>query len=173
MYVSLSATKAIANKKATSFLNDLLSATDSLPIRRECKLWIYRNYIISLLRFCFCEDAITNCTIKKLESIVTHYLKKWLHLPRSATRVILYYPGICYPSVSHISREEKLSLLSCISTSSDSRLQELGLHVHLGNDLLQLQIIPSYLLHKIKSLLCHQHGPYIRRPKTNYLSLLS
>ena len=54
-------------------------------------------------------------------------------------RVILYYPGICCPSDSHISREAKLSLLSCISTSSDSRLQELGLHLHLGNNLLQLQ----------------------------------
>ena len=84
-------------------------------------------------------DAITNHTIKELESTVTRYLKKWLQLPRYATRVILYYPGICCPSVSHVSREAKLSLLSCVSNSSDSRLQELGLHLHLGNVLLQFQ----------------------------------
>ena len=53
--------------------------------------------------------------------------------------MILYYPGICCPSVSHVSREAKLSLLSCVSTSSDSRLQELDLHLHLGNVLLQFQ----------------------------------
>ena len=40
--VSLSATKAVANRKVFS---ELLSSTDSLPIRGEYKLWIYRNYI--------------------------------------------------------------------------------------------------------------------------------
>jgi len=82
--VSLSATKAVANRKVLSFLTELLSATDLLPIRGEYKLWIYRNYIISLLRFRLCVDAITNHTIKKLESTVTRYLKKWLQLPRNA-----------------------------------------------------------------------------------------
>ena len=38
-----------------------------------------------------------------------------------------------------MSREEKLSLLSCIGTSSDPRLRELGLHFHLGDNLLQFQ----------------------------------
>ena len=137
--MSLSAIKSIANKKMTSLLTDLLTATDSLPIRGEYKLWIYRNYILSLLRFHLCVDAITNHTIKQLESMVTRYLKKWLQLPRNATQVILYYPGICCPSVSHVSREAKLSLLSCICVSSDPRLQELGLHLHLGNDFLQFQ----------------------------------
>ncbi|XP_065896220.1 uncharacterized protein [Dysidea avara] len=137
--VSLSATKSIANKNMTSRLSGLLTATDSLPVRGEYKLWIYRNYILSLLRFHLCVDAITNHTIKQLESMVSRYLKKWLQLPRNATRVILYYPGICCPSVSCVSREAKLSLLSCICASSDPQLQELGLHLHLGNDFLQFQ----------------------------------
>ena len=51
----------------------------------------------------------------------------------------MYYPGICCPSVSQVSREAKLSLLSCIGTSSDPRLRELGLHLHLGDNLLQFQ----------------------------------
>ena len=38
-----------------------------------------------------------------------------------------------------MSREAKLSLLSCICASSDPQLQELGLHLHLGNDFLQFQ----------------------------------
>ena len=85
-----------------------------------------------------CEKTAKNKkNISKMESMVTRYLKKWLHLPRSATRVILYYPGICCPSVSHITREAKLSLLSCINASSDPKLQELGVHLHLGKDFLQ------------------------------------
>ena len=86
-----------------------------------------------------CVDAVSRGTISKLESIATRFLKKWLNLPRSATRVILYYPGVCCPSISHVSREAKLSLLACVSASSDLRLQELNLHLRLGNVALQIQ----------------------------------
>ncbi|XP_065884075.1 uncharacterized protein [Dysidea avara] len=137
--VSLSATKKAAGKRMISHLTDLLSASDSLPIRGEYKLWIYRNYILSLTRFHLCVDAVSRGTISKLESIATRFLKKWLNLPQSATRVILYYPGVCCPSISHVSREAKLSLLACVSASSDLRLQELNLHLRLGNVALQIQ----------------------------------
>jgi len=102
-------------------------------------MWIYRNYILSLLRFHLSIDAITQSTISKLESVATRYLKKWLHLPRSATRVILYYPGVYCPSVSHVSREAKLNLLSCVSASSNPQLHELGLHMQLRKDFSQVQ----------------------------------
>ena len=39
---------------------------------------------------------------------------------------------------THVSREAKLSLLSCVSATSDPRLQELGLQLHLGNVALQI-----------------------------------
>ena len=96
------------------------------------------NYIISLLRFHLCVDTVSSWTISRLESIATRFLKKWLRLPRSASRVILYYPGVCCPSITHVSREAKLSLLSCVSATSDPRLQELGLQLHLGNVALQI-----------------------------------
>ena len=51
------------------------------------KHWIYTNYIISLLRFNLCVDAVSNSIITQLESSVCRYLKSWLHLLRSATRV--------------------------------------------------------------------------------------
>ena len=47
--ISLSATKRTASKRMLCRLTDLLTATDSFPIRGEYKLWTYRNYIISLL----------------------------------------------------------------------------------------------------------------------------
>jgi len=118
--LSLNATKKTASKQMIAHLTDLLTCTDILPIHGEYKLWIYRNCIICLLRFHLCVDA---GTISKLQSIATCFLKKWLKLPRSASRAMLYYPGVCYSSVSHVSREAKLSLLSCISATSDLRIQ--------------------------------------------------
>ena len=123
--VSLCATKAAANKKMTDSLSQLLSATDLLPICGEYKLWLYRNYIVSLLCFHLSVDAITKYAIGKLENLATHYLKKWLGLPRCTTQALLYYRGVCCPSVSVVSREAKLSFLSCISTSGDPQLQQL------------------------------------------------
>jgi len=60
-------------------------------------------------------------------------------LPLSATRAVLYYPGVCSPSISHISREAKLSLLACVDASTDDRLQELGFQLHLGNVAMQIE----------------------------------
>ena len=137
--ISLSATKKTANKRMLCRLSDLLTATDSLPICEEYKMWIYRNYtIISSLRFHLCVDAVSSWSISKLEFTVTRFLKKWPHLPWSATRVVLYYPGVCCPSISHVSRGAKLSLLACVSASADQRFRELGLQLHLGNVAMQI-----------------------------------
>ena len=63
-------------------------------------------------------------------------LRLWsLHI----RRVVLYYPGVCCPSISHVSREAKLSLLACVSASADQQLQELGLQLHLGNVAMQIE----------------------------------
>ena len=67
--VSLSATKKAANKRMISRLSQLLLAADSLSIRGEYKLWIYRNYILSLLRFHLCVDAVSPSAISKMESM--------------------------------------------------------------------------------------------------------
>ena len=131
--------KKVAGVRVKARFTSSLSATNSLQICREYKLWIYRNYIIPLLRFTLCVDSVSVSTISQLESTATRYLKKWLNLPLSATRVLLYYPGICCPSITQVSREAKLSLLSCVSVSSDSRLQELGLQLQLGNVALQIR----------------------------------
>ena len=69
--VSISATKKVAGARMKARLTSLLSATDSLQIRGEYKLWIYRNYIISLLRFTLCVDSVSVSTISQLESTST------------------------------------------------------------------------------------------------------
>ena len=151
--VSLSATKRAASKKMCDVLSRLLSTTDLLPIRGEYKLWLYRNYIVSLLRFHLSVDSVTTGAIIKMENIATRHLKKWLNLPRSATRAVLYYPGVCCPSISQVSKQAKLSLLSCISASSDDQVQELGLQLHLGDEYLQTQSSDYSILSKARSQL--------------------
>ena len=86
--VSLSATKRAASKKMCDVLSRLLSTTDLLPIRGEYKLWLYRNYIVSLLRFHLSVDSVTTGAITKMENIATRHLKKWLNHPRNATHAV-------------------------------------------------------------------------------------
>ena len=117
----------------------MLTVSDVLSVCGEYKLWNYCNYILSLLHFHLSVDTVTQSIISKVESMTTQYLKKWLHLPRSATKVILYYLGICCSSVSYISREAKLNLLSYVSASSDPQFHELGIHLQLGKDFLQVR----------------------------------
>ena len=69
-----------------------LSDADALPIRGKYKLWLYHNCIVSVLHFRLSVDAVTKGTITKMENMATRYFKKWLVLPRGATRAILYYP---------------------------------------------------------------------------------
>lgn len=94
--VSLNTTKRAASKKMCDMLSQLLSSTDLLPIRGEYKLWLYCNYIVSLLHFHLSVDSVTTGAITKMENIATRHLKKWLNLPRIATRAVLYYPGVCF-----------------------------------------------------------------------------
>ena len=78
MHVSSSATKFVANKKLSSLLSDLLSATDVLPVYGEYKLWLYHNYIVSLLRFHLSVDAVTPAVTLSLE----------VHVSSSATKFV-------------------------------------------------------------------------------------
>ena len=52
---------------------------------------------------------------------------------------MLYFTIQGFVAPVTISREAKLNLLSCVSASSDLQLQELGVHLRLGQDFLQVQ----------------------------------
>ena len=151
--VSLSATKSVANRKMCNLLSYLLSTIDGLPIRGEYKFWLYQNYVISLLHFHLSVDAVTKGAVTKMENMTTRYLKRWLGLPKSATRAVLYYPGMCYPSISQVSRQARLSLLSYIDASSDYQLQELGLQLHVGDAYLQTHASDYSILSEARSQL--------------------
>ena len=69
--VSLSATKAAANKKLCGLLSNLLSAAVVLPVRGGYKLWLYRNYIVSLLHFHLSVDTVTKGAVTSMENMAT------------------------------------------------------------------------------------------------------
>jgi len=151
--VSAHTTKVASGKAIFDKFSDLLQKVDKLPVRPEYQVWIYRNYVLSIIRFHLTVDSIGPSALTKMENLATKYLKRWLCLPRSATRVILNYPGVCCPSVSSISKQCKLSLLANISQSSDPLIQELALQVNLSSDLLQINISHQELLYQARAQL--------------------
>jgi len=73
--------------------------------------------------------------------------------PKNATRAVLYYPGMCCPSISQVFRQARLSLLTCIDASSDYQLQELGLQLHLDDVYLQTHASDYSILSEARSQL--------------------
>ena len=83
-------------------------------------------------------DCVGPSAITKIENLAVKYLKRWLRLPRSATRVVLYYLGVCSLSIFLGVKHCKLSLLTNVTQSSDPMLQELALQLDFGSGLLQI-----------------------------------
>ena len=127
--------KLYMSKQILSHLTDI-TATDSLPIRTEYKLWIcikLYNIIDPVLFVSWCCLSWIHC---KLGSIATQFLKKCHRC---------HFDASC-PSISRASRGTKPSLLACVSSSSDLQLQELNLQLWLGNTALKIVTTPSCLL---------------------------
>ena len=104
--VSLSATKRAAGKQMITRLTTLLNATDSPCIHGEYKLWIlettsYRCYVFT--------SVFMQGTISQMEPTATRYLKKWLNLPCSVTRVILSMILVFAVLALHMSHEKPSS----------------------------------------------------------------
>ena len=109
------------------------------PIRGEMKIWILRNYLMPALHFHLAVNPISTSTITTCENI-----KKWLHLPKNATRAIIHHPSLpsSTPTLSNFYMKAKLNYLSAISSSSDKSINEL---TFLTNDeeFLKRQNIPK------------------------------
>jgi len=87
----------------------------------------------SMLRILMCYLSV--------ESINFGSISITLCLSLEVLPVQSYYPaspGLCCPCISQLlTRQAKLSLLSCTSATTDATLQELGLQLHLGDSYLQ------------------------------------
>ena len=106
------------NASASNIISKFQSVLRNLskrPIRGEYKLWIYRHHIAPSFNFQWSINALSKSTLTKLESVSTKCLKKWLNLPRNATRAILYHPEVLNcPQVTFQYEKASLSFLVAI-----------------------------------------------------------
>ena len=85
----------------------------------------------------------TICCHKVHSFTFGYYIMFLRHL---ALYTILYYPDICCPNISQMTREVKLIFLPCISAIGEPRLQQWGLQIHLGDEYLQTQASDYHIL---------------------------
>ena len=115
----------------SSLFKTAITNLDKRPIRGEYKLWIYQHYIATSLNFQLTVNRLPKTFLKKLEDLGTKKLKKWLHLPKSATRAILYHPQVLScPQISVLYKKAKLSYLVAIEASADEAIKELHLLIN-------------------------------------------
>ena len=75
-------------------------------IRDEYKLWIYKYYITSSIRFVLTIHEITRTDLIKLDNLTHRFMKKWTGLPRCATNSIFHLQtALNIPSISQIYNE--------------------------------------------------------------------
>ena len=67
-----------------------LENIQSLLIRDEYKLWIYKHYFIPSIRFLLTVHQITKSNLKKLDTFTDKFVKKWAGLPPCATNAALH-----------------------------------------------------------------------------------
>ena len=115
-----------AKKQLEEKFSLALKSIDSRPIRGEYKVWIFRNYVVPSSRFLLTVDPISDNGIRSIQSTATKFIKRWLKLPRNATQAILFHPAAL--NCPHLPTERlkaKVSQLATISTSCDTKIQEI------------------------------------------------
>ena len=78
-------------------------------------------------RFLLMVNPISTSGISSIQRMATKFIKKWLRLPRNATQAILFHPeALNCPYLPTERLRAKVSQLAIISTSGDTRLQEIN-----------------------------------------------
>ena len=112
--------------KYKALFNQNLEILDQTHIRGEFKLWIYKRYLCPSFNFSMAVDSIPEAAIKKMQGVSLRKIKHWLNLPRCFTTSALHHPNIIdIPALSDLHTKAKITLLSSISTSKDSFIQEI------------------------------------------------
>jgi hypothetical protein len=117
---SPSLTKRAASAKLKSTIISKLKQINAQPIRGEMKLWILQHLLIPSTHFHLMVNNIQPSTITDLENTITRYVKKWLCLPRNASRVIFNHPAVInLQPLKVIRTKAKLSLPINLNHSTD------------------------------------------------------
>ncbi len=71
-------------------ISSRLKHIDSLEIRNEYKLKIYKDYLLPATRFILTVHELSKTNLTRLDTYVNQQLKKWCGLPRCATPTVLH-----------------------------------------------------------------------------------
>ena len=98
-----------------------LKRIDSLLIREDYKVKMFRDYVIPSSRFLLTVHEITYTNLDKLDALCNKFLKKWMHMPQSAAPEILKIRGLAHvPSVKQTYQECQVSSYISSMTKADA-----------------------------------------------------
>mgnify|MGYP003301915302 CR=1 FL=1 len=90
-------------------LNTKMDYVNTTKIRDEYKIWIYKHYITSSIRFILTIPELNKTDLIKPDNLTHRCIKKWAGLPRWATNSIFHLQtALNIPSISQIYNESHL-----------------------------------------------------------------
>ena len=120
--------KTVVNSAFSTIITAHLQGLDRSPVRGEYKVWMYRRYVIPSLHYEMSVNGTTVSISKKLNSLATRYLKKWLGLCHSTTVVVIHHPAVLniITTLENWSTSAKISYLAAVAVSPDPMIQEIA-----------------------------------------------
>ena len=90
-------------------------------------VWMYRRYVIPSLHYDLAVNGISVSISKKLNSLATRYIKKWLGLTRSTTVNVIHHPSVLnILTLESCSTSAKLNYLAAVTLSPDRMIAEIS-----------------------------------------------
>ena len=119
--------KKACNSAFTTAFSTRLQHLDKAPVRGEYKVWIYRRYVIPSLHYELSVNGASVSISRKLNSLSTRYVKKWLGLCRSTTVAVIHHPAVLnIPTLESCSTSAKISYLAAVTLSPDPVIEEIS-----------------------------------------------
>ena len=89
-------------------------------------MWIYRRYLIPSLHYELSVNGTSVSVTRKLNSLATRYIKKWLGLSRSTIVAVIHHPSVLnIPTLESCSTSAKISYLATVTLSSDPMIKKI------------------------------------------------
>ena len=104
---------------------EYMALVDTTPLKAIAKVWLYNNYIMAFITWPFLTYEYPPSFVNKITALCNRYLKRWLHLHKSASPEILYLPcpglGAKHPTTVLKSLQVVKHLI--LASSNDPRTQ--------------------------------------------------
>ena len=96
-------------------------------------MWMYKRYMILSLHYDLAVNGISVSILKKLNSLATRYIKKWLDLTCFTIVAAIHHPSVLnIPTIESCSTSAKLNYLAAVTLSPDPMIAEIS-HISLSS----------------------------------------